>query len=422
MTDSKFRIVITAVDQATAVVQNVKTAIGKVTAPIADLSSAVASVAKETGLEKVGKTLLDVGNAASEAATKMGGLSLPAVFGGGLSVAAIGRAAYAWGEYGTQLKNTAYAADVSTDYLQELQGAAKRAGVSTESVVNDVKQLSWLTHAKATNLLIDPSITTALNQMNVSLSGDTTTNIERIVNAISHLPDANSKTHMMTVLGMSPESLALWKDGMAGVNEQIQQYKGTGALVDKKDIENAHAFYQSLINIGDAIVGVGEKAAAHAVYLTQFLNSAAKQISGSEHGPTLKDAWNDVISGLGDNDLKAMGPKKEFVAKKGIDAWKDLFSEMPFVRDSDNSSNSPGRGPSSTSAGIKIDGAAPPVNILAPPRMSDVEDAATRMSAPIQMEVLLRGAPPGTEATVRGGPGVNPTVRIEHSMQTTVGP
>jgi hypothetical protein len=139
---STFNIVISATDKATAVAKRVNDSIAKMTKPINDVKSSVAAFGKETGLDRVGKGLEKVGNAAGDVARKVASIAPPmaALVGIG-SVAGIAALAAGWGKAAVEIANTASVIGVSTTDLQRYRGAARVAGLSADAMTGSMQSL-----------------------------------------------------------------------------------------------------------------------------------------------------------------------------------------------------------------------------------------------------------------------------------------
>ncbi|MFM0306278.1 phage tail tip lysozyme [Paraburkholderia sp. RL17-383-BIF-A] len=137
-----FNIVISATDKATAVAKRVNDSIAKMTKPINDVKTSVAAFGKETGLDRVGKGLEKVGNAAGDVARKVASIAPPmaALVGVG-SVAGIAALATGWGKAAIEIANTASVIGVSTTDLQRYRGAARVAGLSADAMTGSMQSL-----------------------------------------------------------------------------------------------------------------------------------------------------------------------------------------------------------------------------------------------------------------------------------------
>lgn len=137
-----FQITINAVDKATAVAKRVNDSIAKITKPIADVKSSVASFNKETGLDQLGKKFESVGKSAQTVARSVASIAPPlaAIVGVG-SVAGIAAFATSWGRAAAEIANTSSVIGVTTTDLQRYRGAARVAGLSADAMTSSMQSL-----------------------------------------------------------------------------------------------------------------------------------------------------------------------------------------------------------------------------------------------------------------------------------------
>ncbi|WP_342705140.1 phage tail tip lysozyme [Burkholderia arboris] len=137
-----FQITINAVDKATAVARRVNDSIAKITKPIADVKSSVASFNKETGLDQLGKKFESVGKSAQTVARSVASIAPPlaAIVGVG-SVAGIAAFATSWGRAAAEIANTSSVIGVTTTDLQRYRGAARVAGLSADAMTGSMQSL-----------------------------------------------------------------------------------------------------------------------------------------------------------------------------------------------------------------------------------------------------------------------------------------
>src|SRR5258708_4936401 len=123
---NKFDILITATDKATAVVAKVNRSIASITKPIADLRASSVAFAKEAGLDKVGKALVNVGRGALAAGEKIAGVAAAITGVAGVSsIAGVAALATEWAHLGAEIGRSAATIGVSSGALQDLRGAAR---------------------------------------------------------------------------------------------------------------------------------------------------------------------------------------------------------------------------------------------------------------------------------------------------------
>ena len=139
---NKLQLTITAVDRATAVVRRINGNMGRLTQPVRQLGQSIRSLARETGIDKVGRGVLDVGRAAGDVTGKVMGLLGPLglIAGGGI-LAGLVAMTLEWSHMGAEVSRTARGLDMQVGQLQSLRGAASVAGVGAQELTGGLKSL-----------------------------------------------------------------------------------------------------------------------------------------------------------------------------------------------------------------------------------------------------------------------------------------
>ena len=463
--NNTFRITISAVDKATAVVRHVKDSFSQVTRPVSDLTKSVVSLGRETGLDKVGKSILDIGNATSSLASKMAGV-FPAL-GGGLGLAAIGAMAGRWADLGSEVGRTARNLDVSTQELQEFRAVARRADVAPEALDSSLKSLGS-TMEDVFYHRASPEAITAMRQLGIEFH-KTASGAPALGAALYDIADATKRLQgnpyaqrkLLDSLGISEDMLPMLRNGSQGIREFVAEYQKTHGMISADDIKRAEGFRESMIGLGDALSGVGYKIAANSAILIPYIDRITAFVAG--HKSLLgMPAWS-IAAGAAHMLPKAVASVSSFANADGLgntvlgrlwDEDKAAFSRWWNGEDTKNvtpaanalpriaepappvllpsfGSNPQGEplGPQSPQrissagipnpppgSGIYINGPAPPPSVQA------VGDAAAAMSPKISIELLLKNAPPGMQARARTPDGTEVPARVEYSMPTTVTP
>jgi len=144
MADKKnvFTITISATDKATATVKKVNESISKFVRPVTEVKRATSALGKEMGLGKIGKGFKDVAVAATDAAREASKIVAPlaAIVGVG-SIIGIVKLSKTWGDLGSEISRTSQIIGISTHDLQAFRGAARLAGLSSDSMTAGLKTL-----------------------------------------------------------------------------------------------------------------------------------------------------------------------------------------------------------------------------------------------------------------------------------------
>jgi hypothetical protein len=314
---NELKIVISAVDRATAIVRKVNDSVSKAVRPVAEVQRSLKMLTREAGLDRMGKSLVQASRAAADVATKVGSIIAPlaAVVGIG-SIAAIGALAKKWGDFGSEILRSATNIGMSTSSLQELRGAAAMAGVNAQAFTGNMKTLGDTLqdslHGRNNDALM------LLNRLSISIK----TNADGAVDAEAAFGDlaeriASIKSPQVQALiarqfGLE-ESLPLLREGRAGIARLREEQRQYNLIMDGPALEAAKRFHMSMTmmdltlekvrnTIGNALVPILQPmiervsawAAANqdliATRVAEFVDGLAKAIQSID--------WNGVAEGV----------------------------------------------------------------------------------------------------------------------------
>ncbi|MDE1901522.1 MAG: hypothetical protein KGI37_07760 [Alphaproteobacteria bacterium] len=422
--DSNFRLNITAVDKATAVVRHVKDAFGKVTRPVEEVHKSLASLGHETGLDKIGKTLFDIGYETSSIADKMAGV-LP-VLGGGIGVGALVEETAKWAEMGTELKRTSAIIGVTTSDLQTLRGAAKLADIEPQALDNSLKSLGT-TMEDVFYYRAAPQAIAAMTQMGIVFH-KTASGAPDIQNGLMQIADAVERLHgnpyaqetLLKSLGLSADILPLLEQGSEGLKKFREEFEKTKAVLNDQDIQKANDLRNSFVLLGDAVQGWAMRHISAVGDVAAFNKANAMWIGGSGPDPWTEMAGSLIRGGIGSkrtlsDDVGLI--HKWFGTNKNKDKSETTSAAPPVNYGVQVPVKYTGMPPSPIpppSPGIQIDGN--------PPSMKAIEDAAAAIAPKISIEVIMKNAPPGALVNARTKDGKNIPARVEYSMPSTLMP
>jgi hypothetical protein len=139
---TRYNIMVTATDAATARVRAIKQGLGSIVAPITNVGKSVKALGKEVGIDKLAKGVGKLGSMATDAVKSIGGIS-PALAG----VVGVGSLA-AMAAYGKQLiysqsatMRFAATTGVAAQRVQVLEGGAKLAGLQVGDMDGAIQNL-----------------------------------------------------------------------------------------------------------------------------------------------------------------------------------------------------------------------------------------------------------------------------------------
>jgi hypothetical protein len=252
MSQNAFTIIISAQDKASAAIKKVNDAVSNFTRPLAEVKKVSAALGKELGIDKVGKSLGKVGQAASDVAEKIGRVIAP--------LAAIGELAKKWGDVGAEIGRTSTTLGVSSRDLQLWRGAAQLAGVSAEAMTSGMKTLGDT--MQGAYMGRNPKALGIMGQIGLQLektkSGavDVTKalmNMSRII--ASHQGEAETQGLLAREFGLEA-LLPLLRQGPEAVKRYLDMVEKSGAVMGGPALAAANAFYLSLANLDLAFTGL----------------------------------------------------------------------------------------------------------------------------------------------------------------------
>lgn len=444
MADSKFRITVSAVDKATSVIRGIKSEFRDVTSPFREMQSSIASVGKELGFDKLGESLRDVGSVTTNVASEFA--KMPALVGGGLSLAGLVEATSKWADMGSEIGKTSKISGVSSRELQELRGAARLVDVDASTMDGTIKSLGS-TMENVFYHRAAPETIAAMNQMSISFR-QTASGAPMVADGIASISDAvkkldgNSEAQkkLLSLFNISEDALPLFNKGGKGIAKRREEYAKTGAVLSDDDIEGADHTKESFVKLSSAIGGVGMRAVSwwnRKFGIADFTNAAADWVGSigadkPEQNPDspqttekLKKNWSapkkffyenrSLFSGKSNVTETESEPetKPEVAANSAKDTAlqptsstpavrQPLFTRLPVPPTPAFLSNTTG------SDGIQIDGPAPS------PRA--VEDLASSIVPKMSIEVLFKNAPAGAQMQVRDDNGNMVPARVQYGM------
>jgi hypothetical protein len=322
MADNVFNIKITAVDNATKIVNKVNKSVSQIFRPYDNAKKSTKSffdaLGKNdlisrplAGFNQLGGAIGNIGTSfgiaessvlsgSSRIAASLGAIGGPiggllattaAVAGGTVAVAV------KMGQLGFNVEQVAKNIGVTTDNLQAYRGAAKLAGLTTESMDSSLGNLgATLQDASAGR---NNQVTALLTQMGVSIKRtkdgavDTVQAYRDIADVISKITDPNIAKKMTDMLGLT-ESLPLIRQGTTALDGFLETAKRTGSVMSDEMIKKNKAQADSWNQITAAIDGMGistGNAIAKLINLSSIADTVTKAAS-RDAGATPKPGFS----------------------------------------------------------------------------------------------------------------------------------
>jgi len=355
---SKFVIEISATDKATATVKKINDAMGKVTRPLEDAHKSFNRFGAALADNPIAKSLGKIGKAGLGAARSVGRIAAPiaAITGIG-SIAGVTMLADRWAKFGRSVTYAAQGIGISTSKLQQYQGVATLAGVSTESMVSGLGALG--TTMEDARWGRNQGALMMLNRLGIGLkktkSGAFDVNAEfmavaKVMTSPKLKNNPWAQQLIASQLGMSG-LLPLLRQGEAGIKKYQTLQKKLGYVSSPRDIQNANDFAQSLAGVKISAEGLGQSIMDKTMpAIHPFIDDLSKWIGknreliSTDIAKWLKagaDAigkvdWKKVGNGMTDffNNANGMGGelKKTLDAIAGtIDGISGAFNNLKYM-------------------------------------------------------------------------------------------
>jgi hypothetical protein len=273
MANNTFTITISAVDNATAVVRKINDAISKTLRPVNELARSTKALGRELGLDKLGKSLKQVADAATKVGQQIGRIVAPlaAIIGVG-SLTAVAELAKRWGELGTKIGYSAQAIGISAEWLQGLRGAAQLSGLSADALTAGMKTLGDTLedalYGRNQGALV------MLNQMGITIrrnadgAVDATAAFGDLATAISRVKNPQVQALIARTFGLEAV-LPLLRQGKVGVAELVEQMNRSGAVMSGPALAAARSYNESVARMDISLQGLKNTIGARLIPILQ---------------------------------------------------------------------------------------------------------------------------------------------------------
>ncbi|PXW23411.1 hypothetical protein [Paraburkholderia caballeronis] len=309
-----FSYTITAVDKATAIAQQVNKRIAQVTKPISDVRASVAAFSRETGMDKLGRSVQKVGIFATETARRVASIAPPiAALTSIGTIAGVTALANSWGRSAVQLRNTASVIGINTTQLQEYQGAARLVGLSSDSMTSGLKSVgSAFEDASAGR---DSFVAGVLADKGIGIhrlrdgSIDTVRALHDVSDAASKITNSQAREKFLDIFGLGSLAPLLAKGG-AAIDAYVAKYRELNAVMTPEQIAQGEQYNESMIRLDASIDKLKNSVGAS---LAPALARVADQLVpiANDYGPKIA-RWIDGI-----NWDRAIADTRQFVGAVG---------------------------------------------------------------------------------------------------------
>ncbi|MBN8909761.1 MAG: hypothetical protein J0H99_24905, partial [Rhodospirillales bacterium] len=259
-----FGIVITGDDrQAASTLDALNKRIQAIRAPIDQTNKSLSRLSENTGLASLGRGFRDLSLHSQSAFENIGRIVAPlAAITSAASVAGLARLTTQWADMGAKLSFSAQRAGMTAGQLSVLQGAARIAGSSAESLTAGMTALNDnLTNAAAGRA---PQAAMAFNYLGINADhmrksiGYASDLLPEITDNIAAIKDPTIQSTVATMLfgGAADELLPTLRQGAAGLAENSDKARRYGAMNDRA-AEAANELRKKQVELTLAVEGVG---------------------------------------------------------------------------------------------------------------------------------------------------------------------
>jgi len=255
-----FAINITAADNASAIINKVTAAVEKFTKPIRNTQDVLSKIGKDTGLDKVAKSLSSAGTAANAMLDKLGSVSGAAGSLAGIgTVSGLAALTRQWADMGLQATNTAYRIGIGADQLARFQSAARLGGLSGETATQGASAM-----AKNIGDVLsgrNPQMAGYFAQLGIRAKydangqADVASAYRDLARALERAPTVQGKNAILNALGQ-PEDIRRLVENMDQLTNSAAQFRpNAGAAADA-----GSSLGKSLSKLGENMTGAAENA------------------------------------------------------------------------------------------------------------------------------------------------------------------
>lgn len=279
---SGFSVVISAVDKASAKLDQINKRISRLSAPVTRLQASFKKFSQVSGLTKLGEGFRSVATRSLEAFKAMSRIITPlGAITGAASLAGMYKLASSWGEFGSRLGNAAIRTRMSAQELHGLEGAARLSGASADSLVDGMRFLGdAMTDAAGGR---SPEVTALFGRLSIAFQDSAghakkaTQVLPALADKIAMIQDPIIQAQFATMLfgGAAEDLLPLLRKGSVGIQDYVDKAKKYG-LINDKGAASARELRERQVALELSVEGLGYSVAES---LTPVLGPMLQKLS-----------------------------------------------------------------------------------------------------------------------------------------------
>ena len=281
------KIVITAVDQATATMLKIRAEMRAMTQPMRDIKASMGRFAEGSGLRQMQRDFQKIGHAARAVGGAVTRIVAPmaAIVGVG-SIAGLAELSRQWANMGWTIERTAQTLGIAPEKLQALQGAAKLAGLSADDMTNSLGALG--------NTLQDAlfgrnqQAMYALNQLGITIHKTATgavdstralSDLSAVIQRYNGQPQVQQRIADQFGIGAL---LPLLRQGPEAIRRFEAQARSLGYVMGGDALRNSTALGQSFAELQMSLIGL-RNSISNALFpvLTPMLNNLTQWVASN---------------------------------------------------------------------------------------------------------------------------------------------
>ncbi|TAM50231.1 MAG: hypothetical protein EPN57_20640 [Paraburkholderia sp.] len=311
--------------------RKVKGSIASTVAPVTDLAKSLGSLSRETGLSRLTRGLMGAARAAGSLASKLFLKATPLGLLGGLgTVAGLGAIITGWGRAGQELDRTSSLLGVNTNELQQYRGAARLAGLTTESMDASLAQLGDTMQGAVNGRAPEALALMSAWRIGLHKTADGAVDTSRALLDVSKAIQSNmraggtvqSARQIAQAFGVE-SLLPLLMKGPAAIQELVREFDNLHAAMDGQAIRQADEYAQNISKLEISVESLRNSLGNALIPVLQpAIQLMTEWLAVPENKQKLIDGVAGAVHWLSD-EVKSFDWEK---AKKGVSEFFDLIS------------------------------------------------------------------------------------------------
>ena len=308
-----FSITISAVDNASKVLDGVNKHLGAMQAPAQRFSKSMSRLYDLSGLKATRNAFGQLEQASWRTARSVAAIVDPlAAITGAATLAGIYKLVSAWGDWGSHLGITANIVGMTAQRLQSFQGAAQLAGSSADAMTQSLEGLSTIMYDAIGGDA--PEAVALFNQLGISFQNarreavPTETALRNIADAVARATNPQAQLRIIKAFHLDPSLLPLLQKGSKGFDELAAKAAHYGTIT-AAGVAAANRMRVAQTDLTLAVSGFTNSVAEQlAPVISPFLDQMAEWIAQNREwiATGIGEKVSEFVGYLKQLDFKAM--------------------------------------------------------------------------------------------------------------------